>query len=516
MNLWDRYRIVAIEKVRGVLRRLTTTQDVKQYPEPRGWNRFVSVEWMLLILWIAGFSIAAMQPLTDPDTPWHLATGQWIIQHLHVPRHDVFSWSMHGKPWVTQEWGFEVCLAVMKNLLGFTGIWLFVVVLLALTVVVLYRLCNRITKGNRVMSALLACLGTVPALPFWIARPQIISYFMFAIFFLILQRVRDGKFRTLWAVPGLLIIWANMHGSSIIGIIMLLLEVLLSFIPTIGRLEGVHLPKGARLRLLLAAVSGFGLGLLNPNGIKTYTYALLSTNPLMTNNIVEWNSPNFHNDYYKYAIIPFLILVFLLALARNKRIPLRETLYFGGCFAETLIHQRFLPYLALAAVPMLAPVVGDWVRSLLRPSHIMQIINGVLVVAVAGLFGWQSVQLRGPMSKHWSAGSYPIYAVQFLEAHHLTHKRILNAYGWGGYLIYMGIPTFIDGRTDIFIQNGVFANYLNLQNGGWNARELLTKYAFNVALVPSNYALTSILSSDTSWKLEYSDATAEVFVKTGK
>lgn len=478
-----------------------------------GWRDFVTVERMILLFWIVGFAIWAMSPISDPDTPWHIATGRYILLHHHVPTTDPFSWSMQGKPWTTQEWLFEVILAFLVNHLQYLGAWLLLVTVHTATVLVLYRLAVRITHGNRVIAALTAVVGTLPAEVFWILRPQVASYLMFAVFLWILQLVREGRFRVLWLVPVLMLFWANLHGSSLIGILMLLLEVILSFIPAVGRFSKLQLPKGARWRLLAATAVGFAVGLVNPNHAKAYTYASLSTNSLMTNNIMEWHSPNFHSTYFKYGVLSFLIAVFLILLIRKKNIPLRETLYFGGSFAVMLIYQRFFPYVAIASVPLLASVLADFFGLLLNPSRYMRILNAVVMAGVLVYFGINLPRVQGSLNSHLDPSAYPIAAVNYMEKNHLLTGKLLNAYGFGGYLIYRGIPTFIDGRTDIFLRGSIFSDYLAMQNLAWNAPDLLNSYGFNVVLVPGNYALTTYLSNSPNWHVAYQDNTAMVFVR---
>lgn len=475
-------------------------------------RQWLSIERMLLILWILGFAIYQIQPLSDPDTPWHMATGIYILHHHTVPTTDPFSWTMTGQPWVTQEWLFETVLAWLGIHFGFLGVWGLQVVIHTVTVLVLYCVAVRVSKGNRVVAALAACAGTLAGLMFWTMRPQMVSYMMFAIFIWILQRVREGRFRVLFLVPPLMLIWANAHGSSTIGLFMLLLEIAISFIPNVGKLQKLVLPQGARIRLLLAAVVGAAIGLLNPNGIKAYTYALLSNNSMMTDNIMEWHSPNFHGDEFKYGLLPFLIVCFLIVIGRSKRVPMREILYFGGSFAVMLVYQRFTPYVAISAVPLLASVLGDWGRGLLRPARWMITINGVLVLGMAAIFGAQLPQVKGSIDQHWDAGAYPIAAVTYLQQHHLT-SRLLNAYQWGGYLIYRGVPTYVDGRTDIFLQHNVFSDYLAMRNIWWNGPDLIDSYRFQAVLFPSGDQIVTFLSHDPKWHVEYRDTNAEILVR---
>lgn len=476
-------------------------------------ERIFRLEYVILFLWLAVFAIHAGAPLSDPDTPWHLATGNYILSHHRIPRTDPFSWSMLGQPWVTQEWLFEVVLALLANSLGFFGIWLLVVFLHTLTVLLVYRLCVSVSGGQRVFSAIGAVLAIVAGLSFWVVRPQLVSYTFFAFFLWILERVRQGHLRTLWFVPPIVLLWANAHASVSIGIAMLLFEVVLSFIPTIGRLERIRLPRRSRRWLILVTILSIGIGLLNPNTYHEFSYALLSTNKLMVNSINEWHSPDFHSHFFKRSVIPFLSGTLLLVIARYKPVFLKYVLYFGGCFALTLVYQRFMPYLAIAGAPLIAIATKDWLRSLMKPGRVLRYLYALCLVGIVVDVEMSEPYLLGTVSQHFASNAYPIDSVNYIKSHPVP-SPMLNAYDFGGYLIYRGVPTFVDGRTDIFLHNKVFQNYMDLQNLAWDAPQLLDKYNFQSALLPSGYALSVYLTHNPDWTIVYSGPNAEVFVRT--
>lgn len=470
------------------------------------------IEWLILLVWCLYFAVHALAPLSDPDTPWHLATGNYILTHHQIPTTDPFSWSMRGQPWITQEWLFEVALAWLGNHLGFAGVWGLVVFLHTVTVIAVYRLCSSLSNGQRVFSALAAVVAISAGMAFWVVRPQLVSYMMFALFLLILHRVRQGKVFYLCMVPPLVLIWANSHASVSVGILMLLFEIAVSYIPTIGRLRGVRLPNRTRLYLFLTALVSVAIGLLNPNHVHEFTYALLSNNKLMTSSINEWHSPNFHSEYYKYGVIPFLAGVILVMILRNRPVPVKYVLYFGGCFAITLVYQRFMPYLAIAGAPLLAGMTSDWFRFLLRPSRPLRYLYLILMCGAIVDFAIKSPSVEGSVESHMNAGAYPVNAVNYLIDHHVPGP-LLNAYDFGGYLIYRGVPTFVDGRTDIFLHDNIFQNYMDLQNLAWDAPALLDQYNFQSAILPPGYALSVYLLNNPDWTVVFQGTQADIFVK---
>lgn len=478
-------------------------------------SRLFSLPVVLLTLWFAIFAVNAALPISDPDTPWHLATGLYILSHHHVPTTDVFSWSMRGKPWVTQEWLFEVMLAFLVKHFAFAGVWFFLTVTQLLEVLVMYCMVTRITGGNRIIAAVAACLSTALAYPFWVVRPQIFSYLLFAAFLLILQLFREGRHNVVfWTIP-LMLFWSNVHGSASIGIAMVLLEFVVSFIPGDSFFWIEKVDWSGRIKLLICIVAMPLVGLINPNGIHEFTYALLSNNQLMINSIGEWQSPNFHGDYYKYGLLLFLCIFILLVFIRRKRFPLVTVLYFVSSFALMLVYQRFVPYMTISVAPLIGYVLNDKVRILeilQKPGRIMSAIYGLVSLVMIGYVGFQLPSLRGTVSSHMSTTSFPTQAIAYLEAHPI-HGNILNAYDWGGYLIFRGFAPFIDGRTDIYLTNNTFSNYMAMQNFGFNAASILASYPFQYALLPPGYALSSYLDSSSNWKVIYDDGTAEIWEK---
>ena len=65
--------------------------------------------------------------LDDPDTFWHIRTGQWILDHAQFPTVDFFSYTAAGKPWIATEWLSEIFFATAFKFGG----WHAVVVLAA-------------------------------------------------------------------------------------------------------------------------------------------------------------------------------------------------------------------------------------------------------------------------------------------------------------------------------------------------------------------------------------------------
>jgi hypothetical protein len=107
----------------------------------------------------------------------------------------------------------------------------------------------------------------------------------------------------------------------------------------------------------------------------------------------------------------------------------------------------------------------------------------------------------------------PRAAIEFVEKARITGK-VLNSYNFGGYLIFKGIPTFIDGRalpyTDEFFQE-----YNDIFKFGDSERafRLLDQYKVDWALLRPQEPLAKALAKENRWNRVYLDKDAAVFVR---
>ncbi len=71
--------------------------------------------------------------LADGDTGFHIRVGDFILDTLSVPKHDIFSFLTPPLPWIAHEWLSEVAMALLHRAFGLTGVVLFFIFLISLT-----------------------------------------------------------------------------------------------------------------------------------------------------------------------------------------------------------------------------------------------------------------------------------------------------------------------------------------------------------------------------------------------
>jgi hypothetical protein len=447
----------------------------------------------------------AMHAGLSGDVFYQVATGRWMLAHHTVARHDVFSYTVAGRHWLDEEWGFQVLLAWLVAHVGAVSYWL--VSAGAGVGAVLIALVNWKRAGAGWLWA--ATLGILAAAGLSVElapRPQNLSYLFFSVLLLLLRLARQHP-AWLGAIPPLLLVWANVHGSFLLGLGILVLELVWSVLPPLkGRVQASAPLR--RRAIALTLVSSLAATLVNPNGPGLIGYALhISTSSQLSSVIAEWQSPNFHSLLLLVVIIaPVLLLIGLLAFSQTV-FELGDVVL--GCllFLAALHAVRFAPYFALAACMVLA----RWCpirRETIRPTFVTVPLAAALVAAlVAGAH----VPAGAPQLGGGALGT-PVAAVDFLK--HQT-GRVFTTYWWSDYLIYEHIPVFVDGRTDLYFGTDILNTYVDVSELTVNPDAIFRRWDVRWVMWDKRDAVSTYLSNDPHWQLERQAGDALVFEHLG-
>ncbi len=222
--------------------------------------------------------------------------------------------------------------------------------------------------------------------------------------------------------------------------------------------------------------------------------------------MTEWQSVDFHTFWGKLAL---LMLLALLAAAWFSPKPwqLRDVVLSAFAVWAALTHIRFLLFAAIILVPILAPRL-TLLAPPARQTRPRPWLNLALTATVAALIVWilpTNAKLQATID-----AQFPRDALRFVQEKHLE-GRLFHYYGYGGYIEWYApaIKTFADPRTDIFIYNGVLADYLKI-NAIDQPLELLDKYQIQYVLFPVNTKLDYVLGHDSAWRTIYADQVVEL------
>jgi len=149
----------------------------------------------------------------------------------------------------------------------------------------------------------------------------------------------------------------------------------------------------------------------------------------------------------------------------------------------------------------------EYGAGMLNITNGSQLFAGLGLLLIAGTLAFVSVHRFEP-----NVRQSPAAAVAMLKKMNFT--RVFNDYDFGGYLIANGVPTFIDGRTELFGEKFMVDH--NDANGliePENLFRLLDEYRIEATLLRTQSAATKLLDHIDGWQKVYADDIATVHVR---
>lgn len=456
--------------------------------------------------------------LEDGDTYLHIATGHWILQHRAIPAHDPFSHTMPGIPWTAHEWLSEIILATVHDMSGWTGVVAVSALAFASALVLLTRaLLRSLEPIYALMFAAFAFALTVNHL---LARPHVLAMPLMIIWtFGLVHASESDRAPRLWLLP-VMTLWANLHGGFTLGLALACAFALEAVLASRRTRRFASTTRSWAFFIALAVASS----LITPHGMQgiLFTWQILFKSSYALEFISEWQSPNFQ----KFQLLEIWLLSGLaLVMHKGFKLPPIRLLLLLGLLHLALKHGRNAELLGLLAPLFFAtPFAAQW-RQTQRTQQDMETADrffrklaqpagrGAILLALGFLVLLpQWIAHARPLQPPDSANAaLAIRAVQ--EAG--IKGPVLNDNGWGGYLIYAGIPPFIDGRSDMygydFLKEFVEALLLTKSTGLEN---LLDKYKIEWTLLPPGSPAVALLDHLPEWRRLYADNVAVVHVRT--
>lgn len=390
---------------------------------------------LLVFLLLVGPGAQAM--LGDPDTFWHVASGEAMLETWSFPTTDAWSFTAAGKPWIAKEWLSQVLLALAFRAGGWNG----VVALCAGSVALTFGLVAWFVRQRASAWLTYWCLasGFMLASLHVLARPHVLAYPLEVIWFAGLARACDARRPPGFGLLAVMLLWANLHGGFTLGLAYAFGFGATALWETRG--DRLALARGWSLFLVLVVL----VALLTPYGMASafVTAKLLGFKQSIAI-IVEWNPPNLARD-------KGLLLAVLgwagLGLWLRPRLSLPRILMITGVLALFLTAMRNAELMAFV-LPFLLPAQPVGTETQRDGSPLawwpVPLVAAVLLVVAAGLGERVRPALQPGLAIR------PEACLAFARAHGLLGKRVLNDYQFGGYLISQGVPTFIDGRSELF------------------------------------------------------------------
>ena len=440
--------------------------------------------------------------LNDSDTYWHLVVGQWIIDH-GFPHADPFSFTFTGTPWIAKEWLSQILFLGAFRLAGWAGM----VVLAAASVSLAFGLLARFLQERLAPIAVVAFVAVAFMLvtPHAVARPHVLALPIMVAWIGGLVSAADRRQAPRYSLLPLMVFWANLHGGFTVGIFL---------VGAIGLDAIVAADRADRWRTALIW-SRFGVlaliaGCVTPYGPESLlvTWKVLNLGPALSI-IGEWKPADFsHIAGFELA----LLFGAGLALWRGFTLPPVRILILLGLVHMALSAERNGEVLGLLAPLFLAAPIAlqaTRLRTTGGASHRSEVLAGIFLALLIPLTAAIAIFSEYAPNPRIT----PANAVAALKQ--ANAGPVFNDYDFGGYLVYAGVPTFIDGRTELY--GGAFlarhTRAVTLADLP-DFLKLLDEYKIGATLLTPATPAVALLDMQPGWTRLYADDVAVAHIRT--
>lgn len=332
------------------------------------------------------------------DSYMTLYAGRFIAEH-GIPHHEVFTLAARGRPWVDQQWLAEVIDYEAWRAGGYGALGLLNGVVIACAYAALAAIVLR--RGAGVAVAVACCtLAAVMALPGMFIRAQDLALPLFVLLLWLCLGDAEAQvpsWRIVLVLP-VLALWANLHGSVLLGAGLAVL-----FLAYRGWLMAARGQRGgARCYWLLAGLALL-TPLLTPYGVHILSYYReLIGNPGVAASAPEDRAPSLLDPQSIVFFVALALgLVTVVAGAVRGRRPSAPLL--GAALitaAATFYASRNVVWFGMAVAVLLGTSAQAWVPTAV-PSR--GFLTG-LATAALGIAGLGVLLLLAP-----AAGGYERY-----------------------------------------------------------------------------------------------------------
>lgn len=522
----------------------------------------------------------AISPKTlQNDTFYTIAIGEYIYNNgVSDLTQDLYSW--HGLPYTYPHWLYDLGIFVIYNTFGHAGIYASTMILSSLLGISIYFLCNKKSK-SKVVSLILTFGAMYLIRDFLAARAQLVTFVLFALEVICIEKFLETK-KKRYAFLLILIplIITNLHCAVFPFYFVL-------FLPYIGEyllitvvdwdldlralklafkiknkflkkeekkqkvkevLEKIDFGISERKRkreilranpykikvqknhtvLLLIVIMAIAActGFLNPAGDGAYTYLY---------KILQGNTTGSINEHLPLVLAEnkefFIALgVFLLVLVfTDSKLKLHDLFMLGGLTFLSIKSRRQVSMFAIFCIPVLANLISQLVEKYDKETFkklekfVVGWFGGLVVICLFIIISTNLLK-NNIRADYVDTSSYPVEASDWILSNlDVKNMKLYNEYNYGSYLLFRGIPVFIDSRCDLYtpefnedLDNGIegrdiFSDALNIAGVAVNYENKFEQYGVTHIILYENAKLAMILEDDSNYKKLYEEGNFVIF-----
>ena len=263
-------------------------------------------------------------------------------------------------------------------------------------------------------------------------------------------------------------------------------------------------------------------GLLTPLGTTPYTYLVKTMQGNTTNNISEHLPLTLINNI---PIMVVLVMFLVILIFTDTKIKLRDLFMLSGLVLLAFMTRRQTSLLVLigsfifsklvaSMFEKYAPEAKNELLSALNNKKVDAIVILLVIIMSLGMYS-------GKIGNSFvSKKNYPVEATEWiLQNLDVKNMKLFNEYNYGSYLLYKGVPVFIDSRADLYAPE---FNGKRAENGEYDGRDIFTdfiktssmeryyedtfeKYDITHIILKKKSKLNTFISNDSGFLEMYND-----------
>lgn len=542
-------------------------------------NKKTVIKFNILAIICIILFCATIAPITlQNDTYYTISIGKHIIEN-GIDMHDPFSW--HNIPYTYPHWGYDVVIYLIYAAFGMLGIYVSTCILTVILGLLIYMANCKIAK-NHVISFLITLISVYLLKDYIAARAQLVTFILFILQIFFIEQFIDTK-KKWYAIGLIIIpiIIANIHvavwpfyfilflpyiGEYLIAVITdTIMDRKLTKARIKAKIERLSKKQGnegkiAELQVKLAEINikikkakekreqakktpykikitkksatkwlivimliCVLTGFLTPLGDTPYTYLIKTMQGNTTQNINEHLPMTLinHNELFCLIITYLALLIFT-----KVKIELKDLFMIGGLVYLMLSSRRqstmFVLIGSIIINKMLLEVLEQYFKKGTKDLILKELITKVGAFVTLALVLAASLHFIGEKkdNTYIDEKTYPVEASDYiLENIDLKNSRFYNDYNFGSYLIFKGIPVFIDSRADLYApefntptgnpEDGkdIFMDFINVSGIATYYEPMFDDYNMTHVITYKNSKLAMLINNrnDEKYKEIYSD-----------
>ena len=537
---------------------------------------------ILAVALIAIFCVVLTPVTLQNDTFYTIKIGEHIVKN-GIDMQDPFSWHQ-DLAYTYPHWLYDLLTYLIYNSFGMTGIYI-VTCILSVTLGLSIYFVNRKLVKNQLISFLIT-IGSMYLIRGYIAaRAQLVTFILFILTIYCIEKFLETK-KKRYAISLIIIpiAIANLHLAVFPFYFVLYLPYIAEYIIAnlaetiiyrkieikrinwkiaslkkksgqeekvkelqnklkeikenvdkvkIKRTKELQNPYKLKITnnknvkwLIIIMIICIFTGLLTPLGTTPYTYLPKTMAGNTTQNINEHLPMTLANET---EIICVLILFLALLIFTKVKIRLCDLFMLGGLCLLMIMSKRQVTMFVLMGSIILNRLLSSVLESNTKETLegvTKKIMNfaGVTVITVVMLaFSWYMGKDKLD-DTYIDETAYPVKACDYiLENIDLGTARFYNEYNYGSYLLFRGIPVFIDSRADLYApefsgkKDDIFMDFIETSNISKFYEDTFEKYDITHVITYKNSKMNMIITktNDENYKELYSDKYFVVYERLG-